>query len=153
MYALLTAVLALGLFAADDEAKKDAKKDGKKDLQALQGTWQGVSGEGDGQALPAEVVESYELTISGDKYTLKVKGKDQEDEQGTIKVDASKKPAAIDITISKGEQQGKSQKAIYQVEGDKLTLCYAQPEKDRPKGLKTQPNSEETCLVFKRVKR
>src|SRR5206468_3669680 len=118
--ALLTAVLALGLFAADDAAKdgakKDGKKDAKKDVDALQGTWQGVSGEGDGQALPGEVVETYELTISGDKYTLKVKG--QDDEQGTLKLDPSKKPAAIDITVTKGEQQGKSQKGVYQVEGD-----------------------------------
>ena len=144
----LLAVLALGLLlAADDKDQADAAK---KDLKALEGTWKAVKGEEGGKDVAAGEIRKYELAIKGDKYTLRVNGEEQE--QGTLKLDPSKKPKAVDLKITKGEDVGKDQYAVYQVEGDKFMLCFAPVGKDRPKQLKTEAGSEQTLIVFERMK-
>src|SRR5690349_15701952 len=97
MTARLLAVLALGLLVAADD-KDDAAK---KDLKAIEGTWKAVKGEEKGQALKGDEIKGYEFVVQGDKYTLRVGG--EEREQGTLKLDPTKKPKAVDIKITKGE--------------------------------------------------
>lgn len=143
----LLAVLAAGLLvAADEKGQTDAAK---KDLKAIEGTWKAVKGEEGGKALAAEI-KNYELVIQGDKYTLRVAG--EEREQGTLKLDPAKKPKAMDLKITKGDDQGKDQYAIYEVEGDRFTICFSPPGKDRPKQMKTDAGSEQTMIVFQRDK-
>jgi uncharacterized protein (TIGR03067 family) len=142
------ALLAVGLLiAADDKDQADA---GKKDLKALEGTWKAVKGEENGAPVKEGAIKQFELTIKGDKYTLRVNG--EETEQGTLKLDPTKKPKAVDFKITKGDDEGKDQHGLYQIEGDRFTLCFAPPGKDRPKQLKTEAGSEQTLIVFERLK-
>src|SRR5262245_31813803 len=113
----LMMIVAAGLIMAADDGPADKAK---KELEALQGTWKGVSSDGEGGAAPKEEAESMEFIIKGGNYTFKVKG--AEIEQGTLKVDPSKKPKTIDIKITTGDDKGKEQLGIYELDKDKLKL-------------------------------
>lgn len=80
-------------------------------LKPLQGTW--VLTTPDGQPL----AQSGELTIAitGDKYVQAVGG--TVNERGTMKVDATKKPMWIDLTITEGADAGKNQVGLIEVTG------------------------------------
>src|SRR5260370_41833643 len=88
-------VVTFGLSAALAAPEID---DGKKDLEKMKGTWKAVSGETDGNPLPDEFLKSIQFTITGDKYTLKQM---DDVEEGTLKLNAAKKPRAVAVTITK----------------------------------------------------
>jgi uncharacterized protein (TIGR03067 family) len=101
--------------AADDKAAAEA-------LKALQGTW--VSTDADIEAKWTFEGETLKATVNGDEYTCKVK------------LDHAAKPhATIDFAIEEGPEdyKGKKSKAIYKLDGAKLTICVGHPGKDRPK--------------------
>lgn len=89
---------------------------------ALQGTW--VITSVNGQAA-TEGSPELKLTFTGDKYhqTLGT----EVNERGTYKVDASKKPMTIDLTIIEGADAGKSQLGVFEVTGDTLRASLDTP--------------------------
>jgi uncharacterized protein (TIGR03067 family) len=74
--------------------------------------------------------------------------KDKEVENGTYKLDAAKKPAAIDLIIGKGgKDEGKTQLGIYKLEGDVLTVAIAEANsKTRPSSFEGVKGVEVTTL-------
>jgi uncharacterized protein (TIGR03067 family) len=98
-------------------------------LKSIKGTWtsdaDGIDSKWtfDGMMLKA--------SVNGADYTCKVK------------FDPEAKPhATIDLTIEDGPEdaKGKVSKAIYKLEGEKLTLCVSLPGKDRPKAFEQTPD-------------
>jgi uncharacterized protein (TIGR03067 family) len=150
MKARLLTVLVVGLFVAADNPKKDDTKV-KSDLDALQGSWQCVAGENDGTPAAADTVKTYQLTVKENKYTIMVMGK--EIEQGTLKLDSTKKPKTIDVDIASGQDKGKAQHGIYELDKDTFKVCFAPPEKDRPKELTTKKGSMNLAFSFTRAKK
>ncbi len=71
---------------------------GKKELKRLQGAWVMVGLEIDGKDVPANKIAQTTLTIKGDRYCTKVKKTEHE---CTIRLDPTKKPAAIDMIFTK----------------------------------------------------
>ena len=142
--------LLLGAQKPGDSPKKEQEPSdsAKKELDALQGHWKGVSGEDDVAPLAEKNVQGFELIIKGDKYIVREYG--MEAGHGTIKVDPAKKVKTIDFKIVKGVGQGKDQQGVYRLEKGKLTLCYGEPGKERPKQLKPQAGSGQCCLVFQK---
>ena len=51
---------------------------------------------------------------------------------GQTKLDPAKSPRAIDITGTKGPDEGKTFLAIYELKGDELKVCYDLSGKSRP---------------------
>jgi uncharacterized protein (TIGR03067 family) len=137
---ILTLALLLGAAWADDKEKKS-------DLQEMKGRWKASSGESSGTALPNAFLDNITFVVKGDMYTFK-EGDDEE--EGTLKLDATKKPAQMDVNITKGKDKGKKQYGIYQLDGDTLKICMAKPEQERPKDFTTKEGSEHFMLVFKR---
>ncbi len=142
LHALL--VLAVGLLVAAD-AKEDTAK---KELKKLEGTWQVVSMEMDGQKQPEDDAKQFKVIIKGDKYTLK-RGDDTVN-QGTFTIDATKKPKTIDIKPTEGDNSGQTMLGIYEQDGDTQKTCYAQPDKKRP--TKFSSDDGQTLIVQKRQK-
>jgi uncharacterized protein (TIGR03067 family) len=142
----LVMILVIGLLAP---AGKGREPD--KDVKALEGTWQVESAEMDGQEFSGDDVADIFLVVEGDRYKELLK--DTVKEEGTIKLDPSQSPRAIDFRITSGDDKGKTQLGIYKLEGNTLTLCVAKPsDKDRPKEFAGKQGSGHTRMVFKRKK-
>ncbi len=122
---------------------------GKDDLEKLAGVWTCVSGVNDGKALPEDIVKQLKLTLTKDQYKTE-KGQVLVFD-GVYKIDAGQRPKHIDITAPEGEQAGKTSKGIYALEGDMLRMCYANPDKDRPKDFESKLGSGATLVVWKRA--
>ena len=80
---IMVLLLLLGAIRAGDDAKTHLKR--------LQGKWQVTSAVSRGEKVPAEDVFDLELTIDGEKITIRDKDKVQD--RMTFKLDPAKKPA------------------------------------------------------------
>ncbi len=136
-------VLSVGMLIAANSSGGDAAK---SDLKKLEGTWSMVSGEAKGEKLPESTVKSAKLTIVGDKHTVKV-GEDTI--IGTHKLDPTTKPKSIDAIDTEGPLKGKMVFGIYKVEKCVFTVCFASPDKDRPKEFTTKSGTGELLHVWK----
>jgi len=145
-FALALAAVALTVVAASALAADDDKDEWKK----LNGTWIAAEGEAGGQPLPADNIPK--LTLIMKDGTYEVKTADVND-KGKLKVDPKQKPKHVDIEGVDGPNAGKVFKAIYEIDGDKLKVCYDLGGGDRPKAFKTSAGSSEFLLVFKREKK
>ena len=109
-------------------------------LKPFQGTW---TTDGDGiEGKWTFEGEKVKATVNGQEYTCKVK------------IDTDAKPlATLDFTIEEGPEdaKGKTSKAVYKLDGEKLTLCVSVPGKDRPKEL-TQVEDESYLFNLKKQK-
>jgi uncharacterized protein (TIGR03067 family) len=148
--AVLAGLLALsvGAVAAPTKDKKEEKDDAKK----MEGTWVITSWEQGGFALPAEGIEGAKWTVKGDKYTFTMGGNVEE---GTFKLDSSKKPATIDLDITAGNCKGNAQPGIYKIDGDTMTFSFNKPgEKGRPTEFKSTEEGDTFIMVtMKREKK
>src|SRR5882672_699577 len=92
------AVLLCGL--ASTSVAADPKDEAvKKELKTLEGTWDFKAKVVEGNEIPAPA-GAMQLVITGTKYVLRVEGKDFE--SGTITIDPSKSPRAIDFLAAEG---------------------------------------------------
>jgi uncharacterized protein (TIGR03067 family) len=143
----LLAVLVIGLILGAEEKKDDAKKD----QEALQGAWKIVASETGGMDRTEELKEHF-IVFEGDTFALK-KG-DNVGLRGTIKLDPSKKPRAIDLTITDGGQEGDKGKVlngIYELGKGTLKWCTAEPGgTDRPKEFSTKEGINHMLVRLKK---
>jgi uncharacterized protein (TIGR03067 family) len=143
---LLTIVALAAAFTATAAAQTPAPTAVSKDLAALQGTWLMISI--NDQAIADQGVEMA-FVVTGNKYQQVMNG--QLVESGTLKVDAAKAPATLDLTILEGDDAGKLQLGIMEVTGDTMKALLGAP------GATTRPadftsSAGEVFLVAKRVK-
>lgn len=132
-------------------ARADDKADVEKELQKFQGTWTFESVEAGGQALSPDGLKGLILTFEGAKHTVK-KG-DEVVQVGTQKIDPSKAPKAIDVTMTEGPNKGAVMLGIYEIDGDTLKVCFDAEGKKRPTEFKSAPGSQTFVNVHKRVKK
>jgi uncharacterized protein (TIGR03067 family) len=138
----------VGLLLGADAKKDDAKKDAEK----LQGTWKVVSGEQDGKA--QDNARDFVMVFDKDSFT--VKRGDEVAVKGTFKLDPSKKPKTIDMTITedrKAQDKGKVARGIYELDKDTLKWCTAEPGgDDRPKEFVTKEGTRHMLITFQKEK-
>ncbi|HET6572252.1 MAG TPA: TIGR03067 domain-containing protein [Fimbriiglobus sp.] len=127
----LFSVLAIGLLVAADRRPGNENRDEGKPS----GTWTFVKHDVDGKPTPDDELKAMTITFEADKFVIK-KG-DEVMEAGTQKMDPSKKPAEVDVTITEGERKGQTQLGIYEMTGDTLKYCFAMEGKVRPKEFKS----------------
>ena len=109
--------------AADDAAVAPA-------LKAIQGTW--------ATSDSSEIEAKWEF--KGDILKASVNGMDY---VGKIKVDDKAKPhSTLDIELTEGPEdaKGKTAKAVYKIDGDKLVIAVSHPGQDRPKDFEPVPD-------------
>ena len=133
--------LMLALCAA---ATADDKKDVPKELAPFQGEWKVSSASKDGNAAP----KLPDLIFKFDGEKVHVTQSKNEPDAGSYSVDATKKPAEIDMTNQKGEKVH----GIYKFDGtDKLTLCFNRgKDATRPKSF---DDAGSVILVLAKVKK
>ena len=90
-------------------------------------------------------------SVKGDKYKFSM---GEMEEEGTIKIDAAKKPATLDFEITAGNDKGKNQVGIYKIDGDTMTICLAQPGVDkRPTDFTSTEDNGHILVTIKRKKK
>jgi uncharacterized protein (TIGR03067 family) len=146
-------VFMAGLLLSIVPAAEEKKDDTKKDQEALQGTWKAVSSEQGGKE---QGDEAKEHTLTFEKDTFTVKRGDQVQVKGTFKLDPSKKPKAIDMTVTESrrdEHKGKEMHGIYEMTKDGLKWCTSMPgDTDRPKEFSTKEGTRDLCVTLKKDK-
>ena len=121
-----------------------------KDLKAMVGKWKiekavlsGTDAIAFYKGLTVEITEEGKYMVAlGELKDL-----------GKLALDPSRKPAAMDITGTKGPNKDKTVKAIYKIEGDTLTICYATGGDARPAKFESKPDSKQFLVVYKREKK
>jgi uncharacterized protein (TIGR03067 family) len=137
-------ILGTGLVLAFAQPAEDAQK-------TLQGTWTATQAERDGTA--AHDVVGHQLSLTGNRFQIQ-----SEDGKplyaGTVRVDPSAQPAAIDFAHTEGALQGKAWQGIYALDGDMLTVCDNAPnlDKGRPAAFAAPSGSGYVLITFKRAK-
>jgi uncharacterized protein (TIGR03067 family) len=140
--------VAVPLLAAGDARDEAIKKDRKK----YEGTWQVVSLEVDGKQTPEEDARKITVVNEADgKWAIEVGGKVVA--RGTSEIDPTKKPKAVDLTVTEGENSGRTTLGIYEFKDDSRTVCLAQPGKGRPTEFAAPAGSGHILAVLKRVKK
>ena len=117
----------------------------------LEGTWIATKAERDGKA--ADDVVGHRLSFTGNHFQIQSKdGKPLY--AGTVRVDPSAKPAAIDFEHAEGVVKGKTWKGIYGLDGDTLTICDNAPKLDapRPTAFEAKSGSGYDLITFKGAK-
>jgi uncharacterized protein (TIGR03067 family) len=131
--------------------RADDKADVEKELKKFQGTWTFESVEADGKEQPADEFKGMTLIFEGDKHTVK-KG-DEVIQVGTQKIDPSKSPKTIDVTMTEGPNKGAVMLGIYEIRGDTLKVCFDPEGKKRPTEFKSASGSQTFVVVHKRMKK
>jgi uncharacterized protein (TIGR03067 family) len=139
---------AVGSLAADGEAKEEAVA---KDLQAFKGTWRLSFKEEDGKKFSAEEIRDV-IATANREGRVSVRRGDKVIGGGTIKLNPTKKPRAIDITFTEGEGKGKTALGIYEIEGDAFRVCVARVGDERPAEFAARAGSGRILIVYQRVK-
>jgi len=149
--ALVTLLFTLGLTAfGGTDARADDKADVEKELKKFQGTWTFKSVEAGGKEAPAAVFEGITVTFEGNKYTVKKGG--EVIQIATQKLDPSKSPKTLDVTVAEGPNKGSVMLGIYEINGDTLKVCFDPDGKKRPTEFKSTAGSQ-TLVVHQRVKK
>ena len=143
-------VVLVAAGAADDKAADD------KSAAELKGSWQAVASEMDGEKQPEDDVKQYTLVFEGGKLTVNKSG--ELVMKGEAKVDASQKPARLDLKLEENpnnpDDVGKTLEGIYEVKGEELKWCFALPNgSGRPKEFKTEAGTGTVNATFKREKK
>jgi uncharacterized protein (TIGR03067 family) len=148
MHRMIWAICGLLLGTAVMPAFAQQAEEAQKNLQ---GTWAATKAERDGKA--ADDLVGHRLSFTGNRFLIRSKdGKTLY--EGTFRVDAKSKPAAIDFNHAKGDLKGKSWKGIYALDGDTLTTCDNAPnlDKGRPAAFEAKTGSGQVLITFKREK-
>jgi uncharacterized protein (TIGR03067 family) len=132
-------------------ARADDKADVETELKKFQGTWTIESSVTGGMELPADQLKRFIVTFEGNKHT--VKNGDQVIQVGTHKLDPSKSPKTIDVTLTEGPNKGAVMLGIYEIDGDTLKACFDPEGKKRPTEFKSAPGSANFVNVHKRLKK
>jgi uncharacterized protein (TIGR03067 family) len=111
------------------------------------GVWRPVTAELGGAKLPDAAIASWRLTLTKTTYALT--GAESAD-KGTVTSDAKHVPKTMDITGTEGPNAGKTFLAIYELDGDRLTVCYDLSEKTRPTRFETKPGTKLFLVTYRR---
>ena len=134
---------------ADENANGEAVA---KDLQAFKGTWRLSSKEVNGKKFSEEEIKDVIATNDG-SGKFSVRRGDKALGEGTVKLDPTKKPKAIDVTFTEGERKGKTVLGIYEIDSDAFRVCVANPGDERPAEFSAKAGSGHILIVYKRDKK
>jgi uncharacterized protein (TIGR03067 family) len=116
-----------------------------KALKALQGKWEVVKIVMGGEQLPLEKKPKLIFTFKGTQLIPS----DMPDDVATIKLDPSQMPAWFNLTDRSNEKS----LGIYEISGDTLKICFADPGTERPKEFTSPKGSKTGYVELKRVRK
>jgi uncharacterized protein (TIGR03067 family) len=120
--------------------------DDKADMKAISGTWVAEKFEIEGSDMTDKFKE-LNLVMEDGKYTVTI---GEQKDVGTVTIDSSKTPKAMDVVGTEGPNKGKKYLCIYELKDGKLTVCYSTDEKNRPTKFESAKDSKTMLVVYKK---
>jgi RNA polymerase sigma-70 factor (ECF subfamily) len=158
--AILAGVFLAGATFATLGPAQDAKapeksqaKDGAAadDARALQGVWQAVWIESDGQKADSDEVGDFRMTFKGNELTIGHADGNGRTRKSTFKLDPTKSPKEIDILSLDGQEKDQTTPGIYALDKSRLRICMPRAVGPRPKDFTTRQGDGKLVLVLERV--
>jgi uncharacterized protein (TIGR03067 family) len=119
------------------------------DAKQLAGTWLPKEVSIGDAKLDGATLANTQLVIEADRYTVT---SGESVDKGTLKFDAKATPKTMDIVGTEGPNKDKSILAIYELDGDKLTVCYSLEPGVRPAEFKSAGDSKRVLAKYERKK-
>jgi uncharacterized protein (TIGR03067 family) len=115
------------------------KEGAKAAMKQLEGNWKLLRQEYKGNLVPGVDRTKEGLFIDDGKIFWTVDGKERGRQKGDLTVDPAGKPPALDVEITRGSSIGRKLLGIYELKGDKLTICWGEPgDEKRPQKFVTK---------------
>jgi uncharacterized protein (TIGR03067 family) len=109
----------------------------------LNGTWVPVAANVSGRELAVKQLRVAQLIIERETYRI-VDRSAQVVDCGELELDEAAVPCALDIIGLKGPHAGKRMRAIIELDGDRLCVCYDLEREQRPQTMR--PLSDQLLL-------
>src|SRR5260370_3739662 len=106
-----------------------------QDLERLQGTWNVVPREMDGQKMSGGGAR---IVVRGNRFTTIAMGRAYE---GTVAVHAATATRSFDLRFEEGPEKGNTNFGIYELDGDTWRVCLATRGSERPKEFAAPPGT------------
>jgi len=143
----IASVALTGIIVSTFAAAQDVKG-----TRELQGKWQAVELETEGQPQDAKAVKAFKVGVFGDQMFFRASG--TVSRRATFKLDPSTSPHTITLTLVEGETPTRTVTGIYAVENGRWKLCFPnfdQQTKMPPREFKTRRNDGLILLVLARA--
>jgi uncharacterized protein (TIGR03067 family) len=101
--------------------------------------------------MPAEMVKSGKRVLKDGELTVTFDGKVYF--KAKITIDPRKKVKTMDYEMTEGTTKGKKHLGIYEIDGDTVKFCFAQPDGERPTSFEAKEGSKNVLSTWKRVKK
>lgn len=137
-------IICVGVMLASPGAGRG--DDAKEDASKVYGTWLASEAEMAGNRMPKRAIANLRLTLKEGEYEVVAESPDR----GTVVYDNSATPKRMDIKGTEGPNKGKTFLAIYELKGDKLTICYDLSGSSRPSEFKTRPKTRLFLVIYER---
>jgi uncharacterized protein (TIGR03067 family) len=146
-------VVAFASQAANQKAtlKTEAREAAREDLKKLEGQWDRVVMELEGKSWPAEMIAGWTATYEGDRLTLRVNGKAYR--ESIVTLDPSRSPRAMNSWDQDGPAADQTVPGIYEIDGDRVRVCFAKPGSKRPTEFTTNKGTGFLYCEYKRSKK
>jgi uncharacterized protein (TIGR03067 family) len=119
------------------------------DLNGLQGRWAVKVLEIDGREIPAPMFAGAALEIIGDRFVSHGMGAEY---AGVVAISSEPRPAELDMRFDSGPEKGNTNLAIFELDGDVLTLCIATRGTVRPSAFSSPSGGGIALEILHRVK-
>jgi uncharacterized protein (TIGR03067 family) len=149
--------VCLALFLLGGMAAAADDKESKSLLKDLEGDYKVTAAEKAGEKPPPGFLDELEkVSIKGNRLTISFKSKGtgkSEEKSATITLDASKKPAQIDMRPEDGPKRDELVLGIVAVDGDTVKMCWGDsPKATRPTDFSSSKENKNFLLTLKRMK-
>ncbi len=117
-------------------------------LRSLEGEWRFATLEIDGTAVPGAALTQSRLLMDGDRFRVE---SPEATYEGVFNIDVEATPPQIDIEFVEGPEAGNWSYGLYELDGDRLTICLGLTGASRPTAFATSPGSGHALERFRRA--
>jgi uncharacterized protein (TIGR03067 family) len=107
-------------------------------LRALEGEWSFDALQVDGDDMPRALIAESKLLLDGDRFRME---SPEANYDGRFTIDTSATPMQIDIEFVEGPDAGNRAYGLFELDGDRLTICLGLVGASRPATFATRPGS------------
>jgi uncharacterized protein (TIGR03067 family) len=118
--------------------------------QGLEGAWVPIAANVSGKELLVAELRVKYLVLDGHDYNIIDRG-NQIVDRGEYLVNGSAKPWTIDIVGRDGPNAGRSLLAIFELQDDRLTVCYNLDGHNRPANMQAEGDQMLLSITYERA--